>query len=145
MTRHFKTLIAAAALASVAVTAMPAIAQDAPEEARTTYQLTYLKFAPNAAERWTEMMDKYYAPANAAAGLPATQVHWLMDGEWDILLVRPMPRGMATIDAHTGPERKSYEAAFARTVGGEAAAKALNEENEKLIAGSMRLYSHTHP
>lgn len=142
MTRHFKTMIAAAALASAA---MPALAQDEPEEPRTTYQLTYLKFAPGAAERWTEMMDKYYAPTAAAAGLPATQVHWLMDGEWDILLVRPMKRGMATIDAHTGPERKAYEAAFAKTAGGEEAAKKLNAENEKLIASSMRLYSHTHP
>lgn len=142
MTRHLKTMLAAAALASLAV---PAVAQDEPEEPRTTYQITMLKFAPGAGDRWNEMMEKYHAPAAAAAGLPATQVHWLMDGQWDIMLVRPVPRGLAAFDAHTGPERKAYEAAFARIAGGEDAAKKLNAENEKLIANSMRLYSHTHP
>lgn len=142
MTRHLKTMIAAAALASLA---MPAMAQDEPEEPRTTYQITMLKFAPGAAARWNEMMEKYYGPSAAAAGLPATQVHWMMDGEWDIMLVRPIARGLATFDAHTGPERKAYEAAFAKTAGGEEAAKKLNEENDKLIADYARYYSHTHP
>jgi hypothetical protein len=141
MTRHRTTILAAA----LAFASAPAAAQDAPEEARTTYQITFLKFAPGADDRWTEMSDKYYAPAAKAAGLPETQVHWLMDGEWDIMLVRPMKRGMATIDAHTGPERKAYDAAFARIAGSEEAAKTLNEENGKLIAQSARFYSHTHP
>ena len=142
MPRLVKSTLAAFSLACLSG---PALAQDEPEEPRTTYQLTYLKFAPGAADRWTEMMDKYYGPAAAAAGQPATQVHWLMDGEWDILLVRPMARGMASIDAHTGPERKAYEAALQKIAGSEAAATKLNAENDKLIAGSMRLYSHTHP
>lgn len=145
MTRHFKTMIAAAAFASLAVPAMPAVAQDEPEEARTTYQITLLKFAPGAAERWNEMEAKYYAPSAAAAGLPATQVHWLMDGEWDIMLIRPMSRGMATVDAHTGPERKAFEAAFLKMAGSEDAVKKLNAENDKLIANYARYYSHTHP
>ena len=124
---------------------MPVMAQDAPEEPRSTYQITLLKFAPGAADRGNEMMEKYYVPAAAAAGLPAPQVHWMMDGEWDIMLVRPVMRGMAAYDAHTGPERKAYEAAFLKIAGSEDMAKKLNAENDKLIAGSARYFSHTHP
>ena len=145
MTRHFTSLALAAACALAVAPATMAFAQDAPEEARTTYQITFLKFAPGASERWNEMQTKYYEPAAKAAGLPQTQVHWLMDGEWDIMLVRQMRRGMAAIDAHTGPERKAFEASFQTIAGSEDAAKKLNEESDRLIAGSSRFYSHTHP
>jgi hypothetical protein len=142
MNRLFKSTIAAL---SVACLSVPALAQGEPEEARTTYQVTFLKFAPGADDRWTEMMDKYYIPTAAAAGERATQVHWLMDGEWDIMLVREMPRGMAMIDSHNPPERTAYEKAFLKTAGSEAMAKKLNEESDQLIASSMRFYTHTHP
>ena len=142
MTGLLKSAIAAL---SVTCLSVPALAQGEPEEARTTYQVTFLKFAPGADERWNEMMEKYYLPTARAAGQPPAQVHWLMDGEWDIMLVREMPRGMATIDAHNPPERTAYEKAFLKTAGSEAMAKTLNEENDKLIASSMRFYTHTHP
>ncbi len=145
MTRHFTTLALAAACALTVVPATAAFAQDEPEEARTTYQITMLKFAPGAADRWSEMEEKYYIPAAKAAGLPSTQVHWLIDGPYDIMLVRPMTRGMATIDAHTGPERKAFEAAFEKIAGSKDAAEKLNAESDKLISGSARYYSHTHP
>lgn len=145
MTRHFTTLALAAACAFAAAPATVAFAQDAPEEARTTYQITLLKFAPGADDRWNEMQTKYYGPAAKAAGLPETQVHWLMDGEWDIMLMRPMRRGLAAMDAHTSPERKAFEAAFEKIAGSEDAAKKLNAESDKLIAASARYYSHTHP
>lgn len=142
MTRLLKSTIAAL---SVACLSAPVLAQGEPEEARTTYQVTFLKFAPGADERWNEMMEKYYVPTAKAAGEKATQVHWLMDGEWDIMLVREMPRGMATIDAHNPPERTAYEKALHKIAGSEAMAKTLNDENDKLIASSTRFYTHTHP
>lgn len=142
MSRLLKSLAAAAAITLATV---PAVAQDAPEEPRSTYQVTFLKFAPGAADRWSEMESKYYIPAAKAAGLPDTQVHWMMDGQWDIMMVRPMPRGMSTIDAHTGPERKAFEAAFVKIAGSEDAAKKLNQEADKLVSDSARFYTHTHP
>ena len=145
MTRHFDKLALAAACALAFAPVSAAYAQDEPEEARSTFQITYLKFAPGADDRWTEMSDKYFVPAAKAAGLPATQIHWMMDGQWDIMLVRPMKRGMGTIDAHTGPERKAYEAALERIAGSADADKALNAENAKLVVESPRFYSHTHP
>lgn len=142
MTRFLKSTVAALSIAALSV---PALAQDEPEEARTTYQITFLKFAPGADERWNEMMEKYYAPTAKAAGLPATEVHWMMDGEWDIMLVRQMPRGLTALDSHNPPERTAFETAFLRTAGSEDAAKKLNEENDKLVVDSMRFYTHTHP
>lgn len=148
MKRLFNSLTAAMALTAVTAlgaTATPAFAQDEPEQARTTYMVILLKLAPDAGDRWSEIMDKYYAPAAKAAGLPATQVHWLMDGNWDLMLLRPLPRGMATLDTHASPERKAFEAALAKIAGGEDAAKKLGEENDKLVTESVRYFSHTHP
>lgn len=147
MTRKFKLIAGALALASLTALgpAVPAFAQDAPDEARTTYMVILLKLAPGADERWTEMQSKYYEPAAKAAGLPATQVHWLMDGDWDLMLLRPLPRGMATLDTHNPPERKAFMTALAKIAGGEEAAKKLNEENRTLVSKSVRYFSHTHP
>jgi hypothetical protein len=78
MTRLLKSTIVAL---SVACLSVPALAQNEPEEPRTTYEVTFLKCAPGADERWGEMMEKYYAPTAKAAGQSATQVHWLVDGE----------------------------------------------------------------
>lgn len=142
MTRKFTSTIAALLIAGLAG---PALAQAEPEEARTTYQVTFLKFAPGADDRWSEILDKNYAPARKAAGLPQTQVHWMMDGQWDIMLVTLLPRGMATIDAHNPPERGAVRKALVAQLGSEAAATALDAENDKLIANSMRVYTHTHP
>lgn len=142
MIRNFKFALATTALS---VLAAPLAAQDTPEEPRTTYQVTYLKFAAGADERWTEMMDKHYKPARQAAGLPEAQVHWMMDGPWDIMLVTRMPRGLAGLDAHASPERTAFEKAMLAQAGSEDAMKALTAEYDKLIAESMRVFSHTHP
>lgn len=142
MSRLIKSTLAALSIACLSV---PALAQSEPEEARTTYQVTFLKFAPGASDRWTEMMEKTYAPAAEAAGQPATEVHWLMDGEWDIMLIRPMPAGLTALDSHNPPGRVAFEKAMLMIAGSEDAMKKLNAENDKLIANSQRFYSHTHP
>ena len=100
MSANLTKIAAAMVLAATPLVAAPAFAQDEPEAPRTSYQVIMLKLAPNAGDRWSEMMDTYYAPAAEAAGLPKTEVHWLMDGGWDIMLLRPMPRGMISLDTH---------------------------------------------
>ncbi|MCT2558139.1 hypothetical protein N0B51_04025 [Tsuneonella sp. YG55] len=144
MTRHFTTLALAAACA-LATISTPVMAQSEPEQARTTYAVILLKLAPDAGGRWSEMMEKYYAPAAAAAGLPKTEVHWMMDGPWDLMLLRPMPRGLAALDTHASPERDAFNKSLAKIAGSEEAAKKLGEENDKLVTSSMRYFSHTHP
>ncbi|WP_341711594.1 hypothetical protein [Erythrobacter sp.] len=145
MLSNFKTIAAAVAIAALPVFAAPALAQDEPEEARTTYMVILLKLAPDAGDRWSELMEKYYAPAAAAAGLPKTEVHWMMDGSWDLMLLRPMPRGMSALDTHASPERKAFWAELIKIAGSEEKAKEINAEDDKLVSESVRYFSHTHP
>jgi len=81
-----RMILSSIAAASLAFTAAPVTAQDEPEEARTTCTVEFLRFAPNKAETWTEMREKYWFPAAKAAGLPVPTVHWMMDGEWDLMV-----------------------------------------------------------
>jgi hypothetical protein len=142
MMNRFKYALAATALASLAA---PAMAQDEPEEARTSYQVTFMKFADGAGERWLEIMNDHFVPARQAAGLPVPTVHWMMDGPWDLLVVTELPDGMAALDSHNPEARVRYDAAILAQEGSDEAVTALTEEMQGLIADSQRYYTHTHP
>ena len=136
------------AIGLVAVTtfafAVPAMAQDE-EEPRTTYSIQYIKLKDGAGQRWSELGEKYFGPASEAAGLPKSQVHWLMAGPWDLMVIVTMPRGMASLDTHASPERKAFREALIKIAGSEEAAKKIFEESDSLTKDSMRTFSHTHP
>jgi hypothetical protein len=141
----FRTIIGGIAASIFAFTAVSVLAQEEPEADRTTYSVEFLRFADGKEDAWTEMNEKYWTPASQAAGLPVPTVHWLMDGEWDLMVVRELPRGLATLDAHNVPERARWYTEFVKLVGGEDAAKALREKNGRLIEASTRFFTHTHP
>lgn len=141
----FKTITTALAATTLAFAAFPAAAQDEAEEARTTYSITFLKFDGDGANKWAELEEKYWAPAAEKAGLPAQTVHWMMDGDYDLMVVREIPRGLASFDTHASPERKAWYDAYVEIVGGEEAVKKLEAENEGLVKDSKRFFSHTHP
>lgn len=139
----FKHLVMTAAIACVAI---PAGAQNAePEEARTSYQITFIKLADGADDRWMEILTEDTNPARAAAGLPMPTVHWLVNGPWDLMLVTEMPDGMATLDSHNPRTGTAYQAALQQRLGSEAAVEALTKEIDALVAGTDRMFSHTHP
>ncbi|MBX7540297.1 hypothetical protein [Qipengyuania sphaerica] len=140
----FKKIAIACAAASMAITAAPIIAQDA-EEARTTYRLEYINFAPGGAEKWNEAMTTYVNPARAELGMPAQEVHWLMAGDWEILIVTEMPRGMAMLDRHQAGQFANLEKNIVGRIGSEEKAKAMREEIDGMITSRMVTYSHTHP
>lgn len=142
MMNRFKCAFAATALANLVA---PAVAQDEPEEVRTSYQVTFLKFADGAGERWLEIMNDHFMPARQAAALPAPTVHWMMDGPWDLLVVTEMPDGLAALDSHNPQARVRYDAAILAQEGSEEAVTALNEEMQDLVDDSQRYYTHTHP
>jgi len=139
---RFKYALAAAALFSLAA---PSLAQDEPEEARTSYQVTFVKFADGAAERWQEINNDHFMPARQAAALPAPTVHWMMDGPWDLMVVTEMPDGLAALDSHNPQGRVRYDAAILAQEGSEEAVTALQEEMQGLIDDSQRYFTHTHP
>lgn len=133
------------AAATTLAFAAPAYAQDEPEEPRTTYRIELIKLKPGAAQRWSEMGEKYFGPATDAAGLDRPEVHWIMAGPWDLMLLFKMPRGLAALDSHNPPERTAFRQAFIKIAGSDDAAKKLWEEGDSLVANSMVTYSHTHP
>jgi hypothetical protein len=135
-----------AVAAAIACISLPAGAQNAePEEARTTYQITYVNLAPGADERWMEILSDHTNPARQAAGLPLPTVHWLVGGPWQLMLVTEMPDGMAALDSHNPRVAAAYRAALLQREGSEAAADALDKEMDGLVEDSERLFSHTHP
>lgn len=141
-----KSLTFAAATA-LALAATPALAQDEPEEARTTYAVTMLEFADDADEnRWLEIMETYINPAREAAGMAPQAIHWAMLNEdVDIILVAEMPDGMAAFDSHAPAGRMAFVAALTDLVGGEEELEALGDEMDSLVGESNTIYTHTHP
>jgi hypothetical protein len=140
-----KKLAAAIAAASFAFATLPAMAQSEPEAPRTTYRITYLKLKPGADDRWSELLEKYYVPAQDEAKVKRTTVHWLVTGPWDLMLIQELPRGLATLDQHETPERTAWRKAMAKVAGSEEAAKKIFAESDTLVAESSMTLSHTHP
>jgi hypothetical protein len=139
---RFKYLVAATALASLSA---PILAQDEPEEVRTSYQVSFVRFADDAGARWLELMNDHFIPARQAASLPVPTVHWMMDGAWDLMLVTEMPNGLGALDSHNPPAVVAYREALLAQEGSEEAVTALNTEMDGLVEAGQRFYSHTHP
>ncbi|MFN2100884.1 hypothetical protein [Altererythrobacter sp. MF3-039] len=133
------------AAASMAFTAAPVIAQDGEEEVRTTWELRFIDLAPGAEGEFLERTEKYYNPAREAAGMKPVQIHYLHNGDYDLLLVMDMPDGMASFDTHDSARRTTYRAALEEAAGGEEALKQLNESGRDLVEGTKSIFSHSHP
>jgi hypothetical protein len=135
-----------AAAAALMLLAIPAFAQDAePEEPRTTYQISFIKLADGADDRWMEILNEHSNPAREAAGLPLSTVHWLVNGRWDLMVVTRMPDGMGQLDAHAPRTGVAFQNALRTRMGSQEAVDALNKEIDGLVEDSDRMFSHTHP
>ncbi len=142
--RKFTTTLAASV--AFALMATPAIAQDEPEEPRTTYTVTMLKFADGADDRWNEIMTEYVMPAQEAAGQTPDVIHWVMaNPHYDIIVVSELEGGMGSFDTHANPSRDAFFAAMTELVGGEDELEALGEEWDTLVEEQATYYTHTHP
>ena len=142
-----KSLKLAACVAVLSLTATPVVAQDEPEEARTTYAVTMFKFADGAdEERWLEVMNTYVNPAREASGAAPETIHWIMmNPDYDIITVSEMPGGMAAFDSHAPAGRMAFVEVLTEMVGGETQLEAMRVEMDGMIEKSTTLYTHTHP
>lgn len=142
-----RSLKLAAAAIAFTVAATPAMAQDEPEEPRTTYAVNMFKFAEGADQnRWLEVIDTYINPAREAAGMSPETIHWvMMNPDYDIIVVGEMPDGMATFDSHAPASRMAFVEALTEMVGGEEQLEALSDEMDGMVEDSVTLYTHTHP
>ena len=91
------------------------------------------------------MLEKHFMPARKAAGLPDIEVHWIMAGPWDIMMLLPMPGGMASMDSHNSPTGAAFRAALLQQEGPEEAVTALISKVNGMVEKSASYYSHTHP
>ncbi len=136
------------AAASMALTAAPAIAQDDGEyvEApRTTWELRFIDLAPGAEGEFLDRMEKYFNPAREKAGMKPVKVHYLHNGQYDMLLVLDMPDGMATFDTHRSDRRVAFQEALSGMFENDEARDKFFKEGEKLVEGTRSIFSHTHP
>ena len=131
--------------AAFMLTATPAYAQDAEEPPRTTYRIQLLNFSPGGSAQWSEVMDTYVNPTREELGMPKQEVHWLMAGQWEVMIITEMPRGLAVLDQHQGPRMQRLNEAIVAKFGSEEEAKAMREKIDASITGQMVTYSHTHP
>ena len=146
MTLKVKGLFAALAFSTCSVgISIPTAAQEA-EEARTTYSITYLKFAPGAdQDRFVEMRDTYIDPTRAAVGMTPAMVHWMNSGDWDLMIVTEMPDGLASLDMHASDRNRAYRARAIEMAGSEEAFETMSKEYNMLFSDWSQAYSHTHP
>lgn len=141
----FKKFAAFAAACTISLSAIPAMSQDGAEEARTTYRITFVKVTPGSDNRFVELEDTYGNPAREAAGMPTRQLHWVMTGEYDFLLITEMPGGMAVLDTHNNPAGAAFNAKIVELAGSEEAAKKVTAEYQGILVKTETLYTHTHP
>ena len=76
-----RILFGSVAAAALAITAAPAIAQDEPEQARTTYSVEFLRFAPGKADKWTIIRRNQFTEVTGPGGIsgnpdPAMDPSW---------------------------------------------------------------------
>jgi hypothetical protein len=141
----FAPIRTAAIAAAIACLPVPAIAQDEPEEPRTSYQISLIKLADGAQDRWMEILTEHTNPAREAAGVPLPTVHWLVNGHWHLMLVSELRGGLASFYSHNPAASTAYQAALRQQLGSDAAVDALNKEVDELVEDSDRMLSHTHP
>lgn len=135
----------ALAAASIALLAAPVAAQEE-EQARTTWTVTAIDVNDGAGGRWEEIVMETLMPAHDDAGIDRPQLHWVVaNNDWDYVMIRTMPRGMAAFDTHANPERMALWQAIIARAGSEEAAEALMDELDSLEAESTTLYTHSHP
>lgn len=143
MAKFYKAPLAATA---TALFFAPAMAQEEPEEPRTTWSMTVVDVKDSGMDRYQELLLDHIVPAYTAAGLPEPQLHWVaMSDDWDMMILTQIPGGFATFDSHMPEQRTALFAAFVAQEGSEDAVTALFDEMSALEEETRRIYTHSHP
>ena len=120
--------------AALLVLALPAGAQEDDggpmkqgDDARYV-SVQYVKYKTGRREEAMQIINEYFAPAAAKAGLqgPMLAIHF-QTGEWDAAFVWPLKGGMADLEWYRSPDSIKWFESLAELNGGA-------EEAEKIIA-----------
>ena len=102
------------------------------------------KFVQNGAERAKVIWHEIYLPAMKAAGVPLPTILHPDTGEWDMVVIFPLPGGYADLQyTNLSPSDAKWVAQMERKLG-VAEAKAIGVELDKLIARKERYIAHEH-
>jgi len=148
-------MAAAAAALTMPAWAMPAAAQDAPTAQRMGDEVgwarvSYIKFKPGKRGRAMEIIQNYYAKADAMVDAETGKksgihgVH-MESGEWDAIYIFPMSGGPSDLTWLTSPEDVAWMAKFTELAGGQEKATAMLEEFDGLIERELTDIAHFHP
>lgn len=144
-----KKITASLAAASLAFSALPAFAQDAEEEyveePRTTWELRFIDLTPGSEGAFLDQLNNYFNPAREKAGMKPVEVHFLHNGQYNLLMVMEMPGGMAMFDTHRNETGMAFQAALLEIAGSEEELEKIFEAGDKLVKDTRSIYSHTHP
>jgi len=143
---RFRALAFVAAL-SVALIG-PAIGQtaDAPKKRENAryMDVNNWTFVPGGVSRAKEIWHEIYLPAMKASGVPLPTILHPDTGEWDLVIIFPLPGGYADLEyTNLSPSDAKWVAQMERTLG-VAKAKAVGIELDKLIARKQRYIAHEH-
>lgn len=140
-----KRMVLLAAAAALCVPTVATAQELKPERIENVswHMVEMIKFKPGKRERAMEIIENYFAPADAGAG-QVIDLHF-DTGEWDAVVVFPMKGGPADLTWATSPEDVQWMTALAAKAGGMDKAQALLTEWDTLVERSVSHVAHRHP
>lgn len=141
-------LLAIATAAAVAATgcAGAAFAQDFEAKQRenvTTHSIFLLKVNYGMGEEFDNRM-KMINGVRAELGMPALEVHHVVAGPYDTMVIGHMAEGMAALDWETTPSGAKMDAALAEKMGGVEAFREWQKKWPEITERPVVWYSHKH-
>ena len=101
-------------------------------------------FVPGGVGRAKEIWHDIYIPAMKAAGVPLPTILHPDTGEWDMVIIFPLPGGYADLQyTNLSPSDAKWVAEMEKKLGADKA-KAIGVELDKLITRKERYIAHEH-
>ena len=101
-------------------------------------------FVPGGVSRAKEIWHDIYLPAMKTAGIPLPTILHPDTGEWDMIIIFPLPGGYADLQyTNMSPSDAKWVAAMERKMGVDQA-RAVGIELDKLVARKERYIAHEH-
>ena len=112
----------------------------------TWVSVVHVKFKPGKRERAMDIIEKYFAAADKAAGTGAgVRGYHFATGGWDAVYFFPMSGGPADLTWATSPDDVKWMGEMAKLAGDADKAKAILDEFDTLIERQQRDVAHMHP
>jgi len=109
------------------------------------FRVVYTAFKPGKSGLAYLLINDHFAPARAAAGLPAPLAVHFHDGEWNAAFHWPMENGPAYLELRVSPDTAAFRAALAEQEGSVEAATKLLDLYNSYVDRTYTSIAHVHP